>query len=181
MIHTLYFTAYVACMATSASVCRYLPSYINALQYVLYIQIAILIDFAILYIYKKLTTTETTVIHIPASPISELEQRQRDLLWRLTTHVQGSNHIDGVAPIHSEHAYDAISGEPLDHIAYVLDDSIYSPLNATTLQQLYHPRTGRGPLKNPFTNLDVRRVRKVRILTDVDKEAESIYERAMRP
>lgn len=180
MISTLHITASIAFVATATPVCAYLSNYLTASQYVFAIQFATLIDAVLLYIYKQVVA-ESTTIHIPASPVSEIEQQQRDLLWRLITHVQGSNYIDGVAPIHSEHAYDAISGETLDRIAYVLDDSIYSPLNATTLHQLYHPRTGRGPLKNPFTNMDARRVRKVRVWTTVDKDAEVVYEKVMRP
>lgn len=178
MISTLHIAASIAFVATATPICAYLSNYLTGSQYVFAIQFATLIDAALLYIYKQ--SAESTTIHIPASPISELEQQQRDTLWRLITHVQSSDHIDGNVPIHNDYAYDAISGETLDRTAYILDDSIYSPLNAATLQQLFHPRTGRGPLKNPFTNLDVRRVRKVRVLTQTNKEAEAAYEAAMR-
>ena len=67
-------------------------------------------------------------------------------------------------PILAEEAHDPISGHDFtEGIGYVLDSCINTPVSTATLNELYitphHLHNG----LNPFTNLAVRRIRKVRI------------------
>ena len=86
-------------------------------------------------------------------------------------------------PVLDSDAHDPISGQVLEGNAYVVDDSIYSAVNETTIRELYHPDTWRGRGKNPFTNLVVQQIRKVRVsICDSPADFETVksaYEQSM--
>lgn len=92
--------------------------------------------------------------------------------------------IDAVAtfPVKAgtEHV-DAVSREVLEEEAYVLDNTIQEPVNWSTLRMLYWTR---GSTRNPFTNTELERVRKVRVVTVTSDEYDRLaadYRQAMAP
>jgi hypothetical protein len=92
--------------------------------------------------------------------------------------------IDAVAtfPVKAgtEHV-DAVSREVLEEEAYVLDNTIQEPVNWSTLRMLYWTR---GSTRNPFTNTELERVRKVRVVTASSEEYDRLaadYRQAMAP
>lgn len=88
------------------------------------------------------------------------------LLGRILDLVHDAVNSEAVAtiPLSINDAEDPISGGVLGDFGFVLDDCIQSPVTSEILVQLYHPpRPGFIYLGNPFSNLPLRRIRKVNI------------------
>lgn len=71
-----------------------------------------------------------------------------------------------IIPLHIDEAEDPISGGVLGDFGFVLDDCVQAPVTSESLVQLYHPQPqhpGFIYLGNPFSNLPLRRIRKVNI------------------
>lgn len=128
------------------------------------------------------TGTAAPPMPVPEPVFGNPNDTLRNAIWEDTNEAIQGEPVSTM-PVLAADAHDPISGQALEGQAYVIDTSLYSAINERTLRELYHPDTWRGRGKNPFTNLVVQQIRKVRVeICDTNAEfdvAKTAYEQSM--